>query len=78
MSEFIGNDGITTLSWKDYLKRGNDLRKNKNLTAGQIKELLGKPVIDGQVIEITTMGPNAIKKRASRKKSAAIRNKKKS
>ena len=78
MSEFIGNDGITTLSWKDYLKRGNDLRKNKNLTAGQIKELLGKPVIDGQVIEITTMGPSAIKKRASRKKSAAIRNRKKS
>ena len=77
MSEFIGNDGITTLSWKDYLKRGNDLRKNKNLTAGQIKELLGKPVIDGQVIEITTMGPGAIKKRSPRGPSAARRSAKK-
>ena len=78
MSEFIGPDGITTLDWSQYKIKGDALRKTKGWTAKQIKDYLGKPVINGVVIELTTGGPNTIRQRSasSRAKSQANRKKK--
>ena len=78
MSEFIGDDGITTLTWAQYKQKGDHLRKTQGYTAKQIKDLYGKPVIDGVVVEITTGGPNTIRQRsaAAREKSRLNRQRK--
>ena len=78
MNEFIDKNGITKLTWAEYKRKGDHLRKTKGFTAKQIKDLYGKPVIDGVVIEITTGGPNTIRQRsaASRAKSRANRKRK--
>ena len=78
MSEFIGDDGITTLTWAQYTHNGDHLRKTQGYTAKQIKDLYGKPVIDGVVVEITTGGPNTIRQRsaAAREKSRLNRQRK--
>ena len=78
MSEFIDDKGITKLTWSQYKEKGDHLRKTKGFTAKQIKDLYGKPVIDGVVVEITTGGPNTIRQRSasSRAKSQANRKRK--
>ena len=78
MSEFKDDKGITKLTWDQYKKQGDHLRKTKGFTAKQIKDLYGKPVIDGVVVEITTGGPNTIRQRSasSRAKSQANRKRK--
>ena len=78
MSEFFDDDGVSKLDWSTYKVKGDELRKNKNWTAKQIKEHLGKPVVNGVVVELTTGGPNTIKQRseASRIKSRANRQRK--
>jgi len=76
MKEFIGKDGVTTLDWTEYKLKGDALRKSNGWTAKQIKDYLGKPVIDGVVVELTTGGPNTIRQRSAASRAASQANRK--
>ena len=73
MSEFIGKDGASILEWKDYVKRANELRRNEKLKPKEIRDLLGNPVVNGRVVELTSAGPNTVKIRTDRGPAAARR-----
>ena len=76
MEEFIGKDGVTTLDWTEYKLKGDALRKSQGWTAKQIKDYLGKPVINGVVVELTTGGPNTIRQRSAASRAASQANRK--